>query len=300
VLVVNDLEIDATEAADPVIREFNRLSSLVKAHAADAVKSVETSSGDAAENTSDPASIELFPNGIPRRSTGPEIDPTRPLSEQLPNTAWLNPATKTTGLTPEQVFQGFEKWVKELKLDPETFLRAAQADGHPIDTAAAMKQAVEWSRLGQAWKPDSAPSQQPDIDAGPKPNEYRINFRDRIPEWSKDVFELNSELQGALSAMRFPPEIGAGVIENALDDSKVFMRQDAVSRELYNRGEGIALSKAVGPEKVANVISNARIMASLIQDKNPELFDKLINNGVFSSARTVAQLNMQYERLMAR
>lgn len=194
-----------------------------------------------------------------------------------------------TGLTLSegQLSAAYDNWVKHGG-DPEAFKMAAAQDGYiPVDDPRSEEVQAFDKAFGAA-----------------KSEEFNINWQGRIPDGfaghHADIARLDRDMKQALSAMQFPAHIGGSVIEQSLDDARVYGNLDETGRQLWDRQQTANLGRAIGEDKLPEAISNAKIMLSFIKDQNPELFNEMTKAGLFRSARVVMQLHLQAERLFKR
>lgn len=137
---------------------------------------------------------------------------------------------------------------------------------------------------------------------GADPSEYKISFVGRIPAGldANGLAQLNSDARQALAAMRLPAALGSSLFEQAMDDAVRSGQLTGASRALWDNQQKYDLGRVVGQANADRAISNARILVSLIADKDPALAERMHARGIFRSARVVAQLSGQFERMEAR
>ena len=134
---------------------------------------------------------------------------------------------------------------------------------------------------------------------GAAPAEFKLDWNGRTPERLEpsDVAKLDGEIRGALSAMQFPQKIGGAMMQDALDDARTFVNLDENGQSLWDAQQRANLARIVGPDRIEEAVSNARVMLSIMK---PELRKELIDAGLFRSSRVILELHMQAERWLAR
>jgi hypothetical protein len=246
-------------------------------------------------------------------------------------------STDPLALTPDQVTVMRETWVAH-GLDPATFDQAASAPveapaqpgdtGEPVDVLSDLKtpgvspkQAAEMAeeliragmdpaRVAEALKADGyelAEDERTDEElefdrafGGTKPEAYRIDFRDRIPEGMDltKVANANREMTTWLSNAAFPPEIGPAVLERAMDVGQRYANSSEPMRELWRREQQATFVKMAGSAERATELID---LAAVVLARGGDAFsDALARSGALDDVGVLMHLAHQGERLAAR
>jgi hypothetical protein len=127
-------------------------------------------------------------------------------------------------------------------------LRAAGMPQDKIDEALAAD--------GYKLEPDTRTDEEREFDAslgGRAPEGYKIDYLHRIPDGMTPtaLSEANAAATAWLSALAFPVDVGARLIERAIDVGQQCGKMTPSARELWRRGEAVKFEKlAGGPDRV--------------------------------------------------
>ncbi len=169
-------------------------------------------------------------------------------------------------------------------MDPATVAEALKADGFELPEDQRTEEELEFDRaLG-----------------GAKPEDYRIDYRDRIPEGMDltKVAGANKEMSTWLSQAGFPAEIGPAVVERAMDVGQRFAASPEPMRELWRREQHATFAKMAGsPERAVELLD----FAAVVLARGGNAFsDALAQSGALDDAGVLMHLAHQGERLAAR
>jgi len=229
---------------------------------------------------------KLAPEPIVEAAT-PTVEPAKVLS---------NPSA---GLTNAEVASARVQWLAA-GLDPAAFDTASGAPAPVADERTIEERTFDASPLRPA-----------------TPAEYHIDLRNRGPQIPvhpalaktkgetreatiPELARFNADIRGCMASMSMPAGVGAGLAEWASDDAKIYSGLDDVSKQLYNRQQAHDLGKMIGEDKVASAISDAKALLSIFKDTNPKLAKQFSEAGYWNSARVIATLHRQAERMYLR
>lgn len=181
----------------------------------------------------------------------------------------------------------------------------AQAMAAELIAAGASEEQVNAALREDGFTPaaDSRTDEEKEFDrsfAGAAPEAYRIDYRDRLPAGidAKTLTDANAEVTAWLSEVGFPPEIGPGVAERAMDVGQQCARMTAPERELFKREQEAAFVQMAGSEERAEEL--VEFVAATMGHGDPRFWDILANSGALDDAGVVMHLAHQGERLAAR
>ena len=211
-----------------------------------------------------------------------------------------NPNTNPTNPTPPASTTTANGFTLEQSARMATALLKSGAD--PAAVAAAA------TKDGMVYRPDNRTPEEREFDnsvLAPSAStaEFEIDWHGRMPDGmsADELPAFNTNMRAALSAMGMPSAIGGGVAEMGLDDARAYSQLDEPSRAMWQQEQRALLGKVVGADNVDRAVSNARVLLSMVKDANPAAHAQLTNAKVFAfSARTIAMLHLQAERLLAR
>jgi hypothetical protein len=150
---------------------------------------------------------------------------------------------------------------------------------------------------------DTRTDDQKEFDAafgGAKPSEYRVDYMGRIPA-DMDPAELaafDTVSTTWASEVGFPADLGAAVLERAMDVGQSTRRMANAERELFKREQAVVFERqAGGPEKAAE---RMKLAGHALARGGREFTDLLHKAGALDDAWTVLTLANQAERLAAR
>jgi hypothetical protein len=135
-----------------------------------------------------------------------------------------------------------------------------------------------------------------------EPHEYAIDWQGRVPEGFNfaDVAKLDGNVRGMLTAIGMPAQIGGALAEFMFEDAATYGRYDEAGQALWDAQQRSELARVVGDGKVDEAIKNAAAVVKLAKEKHPEFVEELFNHGALRSARVVALLHQQAERMQER
>jgi hypothetical protein len=131
--------------------------------------------------------------------------------------------------------------------------------------------------------------------ASGNPGDYAINLAG-VAHADADFAALHEIGQAALSAMQFPPAVGAGVYEWAIADGRTFQNLSPSQREDWLRQQDRDLERVVGIGNVEKAKANATELLKAFAKAKPDAAKMFAEYGAWQSARVVAMLSRQKER----
>lgn len=132
-----------------------------------------------------------------------------------------------------------------------------------------------------------------------QPHEYKIDYMGRIPAGldAAGVAQANAEATTWLSEIGFPAEVGARVIEQAMDTGQGLARMSPAERELWGREQDeLFLRLAGSPERAISLLEHAVVAINRGNDTYREL---LAQCGALKDAAIIMHLAHHGERLVA-
>jgi hypothetical protein len=190
---------------------------------------------------------------------------------------------KQPTLSPAEAADMAEQMVRA-GMDPATVADALKADGYELPEDQRTEDELAFDRaLG-----------------GAKPADYRIDFRDRIPEGMDltKVAGANTEMTTWLSQAGFPAEIGPAVVERAMDVGQRFANSPEPMRELWRREQHATFAKMAGTRERAVELLD---FAAVVLARGGDAFSNaLAQSGALDDAGVLLHLAHQGERLAVR
>jgi hypothetical protein len=170
-------------------------------------------------------------------------------------------------------------------IDPARVKAAANASGFevpPDDTRNASERAFD-----ETFPPAN-------------PQDFRISYFGRIPDGTDGagLQELDAQARSFLSAAGFSAEIGASVIELALDAVERVRHLSDAGRKTWDTEQARLLTKVAKSPEAAETM---RTVAEKVLEFGPKEFtDRLRASGALSDAAVIVQLALQGERMAHR
>jgi len=222
----------------------------------------------------DPAAFEqaLQGGGLNDAPVAPNSDEARAVAD-----------LKTPGLSPDQAADMAAELLKH-GVPREAVEAALAADGYQLAPDTRTDEEIELERaLG-----------------GGKPTDYRIDFMGRVPAGmdAAGIADANASWTGWLAQVGFPPEVGPGFIERAMDVGQWHAKASEPERELFAREQDAQFMRMAKTEEGATQLLQHALFA--LQHGSPEHWNMLARSGALRDAGVLMHLAHQGERMAAR